>query len=55
MPEPVELRVCGVGDRRVPVAEPDDGDPAAEIEVLAPLGVPDAAPSPRTIVTSARA
>ena len=43
MPEAVELRL-GCGQRGgVAVAERYDGDPASEVEVLATLGVPDAA------------
>ena len=43
MPQPVELRVRGGGHGRVAMTEPDDRDPAAEVEVRAALVVPDAA------------
>ena len=43
MPEAVELRVRRRRDGGMTVAEPDDGDPGAEVEVRAALVVPDAA------------
>ena len=43
MPELVELGVRGGGHGGVAVAKRDDGDPAAEVEVLLPGVVPDAA------------
>ena len=55
VPEPVELRLRGRQWPRRTMAETDDGDPGDEVEVRAPRVVPDRAPSPRTIVTSARA
>ena len=42
MPEPFELPTRGLQRRGVAVTEPDDRDPAAEVEILASLVVPDA-------------
>ena len=56
VPEPVELRVRSRERSRMAVAERDDGDPAAEVEVLAAVASSQTRqPSPRTIVRSARA
>ena len=53
--EAVDLLVDRPHDGRVPVAEVLAGDAAAEVEVLATLGVPDArAPGPRDDEVSAR-
>ena len=38
----------GLDQRRVGVAERVDGDAAEQVDVLAPVVVPDRAPSPRT-------
>ena len=42
VPEPFELLLRGRQRRGVAVTEPDDGDSAAEVEILAPFVVPDA-------------
>ena len=43
VPEALELRLRRGERRRMAMAERDDRDPAAEVEVLAPVRVPDAA------------
>ena len=44
VPEALELRLRRRERRRMAVPERDDRDPAAEVQVLAPVRVPDAAP-----------
>ena len=44
MPEPLELLVRGFEWRRVPVSEPDDGDPGDEVEVALAVLVREPAP-----------
>ena len=44
VPEAVELRVRSRERRRMTVTERDDGNPASEVQVLASICVPDAAP-----------